>query len=495
MKRMLQSFVTVVALALVMALAGCSGDDGSAGAPGDPGEPGPPGPAGEVTNATCLSATCHGNASLVKTIVRANGASETVPLYVDNTLFSATVHRDQLCVGCHSDINAAGGAHGPVFKTYGGWARFSARQDVETIATNEIPRTRNYITAASRSCTTCHSSHAGFANSAHATIYKLREARIDTALRTAAQAAFPGDTIGALGEDYTVGDCNRCHAACSTCHFKSTVTRAVAGNPLDFWDRVQANDDATPDEVKMTEFAMDWTTNVASHEFRNGIYFQNDTEKVCEACHTGYYRPAKDAYNWADAEKTSVLKVKATNGRRHMQAYELSISGDNTILTGGNNTTHAGFSCAACHGTAGAIFGAAGNLHNLPGLPYLWDAPAYPQGDVHCTDCHSAAHTNAAVALHLDNTGTSVACVGCHAFGLARDFMFASGAPVDNSTDVFLDPKTNQVRPVVYKHAIAEEWYTHNWQNLNPGTGFGDNTSDCAKKCHYAGNPIGASAP
>ena len=135
-----------------------------------------------------------------------------------------------------------------------------------------------------------------------------------------------------------------------------------------------------------------------------------------------------------------------------------------------------------------------GDLHALPGLPYLWDAPTYPQGDVHCTDCHSATHTNAAVALHLDNTGTSVACVGCHAFGKARDFMFASGAPVDNSTDVFLDPKSNQVRPVIYKHTFAEAWYPHNWQTLNPGTGLSDPAGDCAKKCHYSGNPVGAFA-
>jgi hypothetical protein len=495
MKRMLQSFVTVVALGLMMALSGCAddGDTGPAGAPGLPG------PAGEVTNDTCLAANCHGNASLVKTIVLANGTQEYVPLFVDNTLFTATVHGDQRCISCHSDINAGGGAHGPVVKTYGGWARFSAKQAVETIATNEIPRTRNYITAASRSCATCHSDHAGFSNSAHATIFKLRNAKEDAPLKTAAQAAFPGDTVGTLGEGYLVGDCNRCHAACSTCHFKSTVTRAAAGNPLNFWDNNMTAYPAAGWSDKMTEFEMDWTKNVASHEFRNGSYFQTDAEGVCEACHTGLYKPAKDAYYWADVEKTTVKKVKATDGKRHPQVYELLISGDNTILTGGNNTAHAGFSCAACHGTAGAIFGAAGNLHNLPGLPYLWDAPAYPQGDVHCTDCHSAPHSasalNATLSAHTDNTfGTVVACVGCHAFGMARDFELKKNG-TSTSTDVFLDPESNQVRPVIYKHGLAEAWYPHNWQTLNPGTGLSDPTGDCARKCHYTGNPVGASAP
>ncbi|MBW6503601.1 collagen-like protein [bacterium] len=495
MKRMLTCSVMVIALGLAMALTGC-GDDGDTGPAGATGPTGPPGAAGEVTNDTCLAANCHGNASLVKTIVRNDagkeGVQETIPLYVDNTLFSATVHGGQRCVGCHDDINAAGGAHGPVVKTFGGWARFSAKQAVETIAPNEFLRTRNYFTAASRSCVACHSNHADFPNSAHATIFKMRNATVDTALRTAAQAAFPGDTIGALGESYMAGDCNRCHAACSTCHFKSTVTRAVAGNPLDFWDNNMSAYPAAGWNDKMTEFAMDWTTNVRSHEFRRGSYFDNDTEGVCEACHTGLYKPAKDAYYWAKpGVDNTVGKVKATDGKRHMQTYELLISGigNTAVLTGGNNTAHAAMACAACHG------GSFGDLHALPGLPYLWDAPTYPQGDVHCTDCHSATHANAAVALHLDNTGTSVACVGCHAFGMARDFMFASGAAVDNSTDVFLDPESNQVRPVIYKHGLAKAWYPHNWQTLNPGTGLSDPTGDCARKCHYAGNPVGASAP
>ena len=492
MKRVLEIFVTVVALGMVMALAGCgTGDTGPAGAAGATGTTGPPGASGEVTNATCLAANCHGNATLVKTIVLENGVSETIPLFVDNTLFNATVHGGQLCVSCHSDINASGGAHGPVVKTYGGWARFSAKQAEEAIDTNEIPRTRNYYTAASRSCVACHSNHADFANSAHATIFKLRNARVDTALKEAVRIALGNDAIlnEEFGENYTAGDCNRCHTSCATCHFKSTIKRAQAGNPLNFWDNNMRSYPATGWNDKMTEFEMDWTKNVASHEIRQGSYFLNDADGVCEACHTGLQKPAKTAYYWADTAKTSFKSLKATDVKRHPQTYELLISGDNTILTGGNNTAHAAMTCAQCHG------GSVGDVHLLPGLPYEWDAPTYPRGDVHCTDCHSASHTNPLVALHLDNTGTSVACIGCHTFGLARDFMFASGAPVDNSTDVFLDPHTNQVRPVVYKHTFAEAWYNHNWQTLNPGTGFTDPAGDCAKKCHYSGNPVGASAP
>ncbi len=134
-----------------------------------------------------------------------------------------------------------------------------------------------------------------------------------------------------------------------------------------------------------------------------------------------------------------------------------------------------------------------GNLHALPGLPYLWDQ----KGDAQCTDCHGTyVHTNPSVAQHVNGTGVNgikVACVGCHAFGMARDFMYASGAPVDNSvTDVFLDPESNEVRPVIYKHGLAEAWYPHNWQTFTPGSGVADPNGDCARKCHYVGNPVGA---
>lgn len=470
---------TVFALALV----GCRGSAGQ------PGTAGLDGKSGQTSNATCLASNCHGNVNLKKTIVRTDagneGKEESIPLYVDPARFAATVHGSQLCVSCHTDINASGGAHGPVAKIYGGWARFSAKQAVESLDTNDLVRTRNYYTAASKSCSTCHSAHVNFPNSAHATIFKHRGARIDAALRAAAQLTFPGDTIGELGEDYTAGDCNRCHASCSTCHFKTSIVRAANGNPVDFWDANQKSYPASGFNDKMSEFSMDWTTNVASHDFRKGSYFQNDTEKVCEACHTGFYKPAKNAYYWANDAKTIVKKVKAKDVKRHPQAYELIVSGGSS-LTGGNSP-HAGFTCAKCHTS----------LHSLPGIPYTWDAPV-KGGDVKCTTCHATPHAasplKASINVHTDGVGTEVACVGCHAFGMARQFDLANGVANPTSTDVFLDPHTKQVRPVVFKHGIAEAWYPHNWQNLRAGTGVGDKTSDCAKKCHYAGNPVGASA-
>jgi len=453
---------------MLSVLAGCEGDVGRIGPAGPPG--------GIVqSNDTCLSAACHGNADLVKTIINDLGSPELIPLYVDESAYVETVHGDQLCVSCHNDINADGGAHGPVDKTYGGWARFSRKQAVETMGSGDIVRTRNYTTAASTSCVTCHSSHAGFQYSAHATIFKHRESAIDAEL-----SAVVGVTIG---EDYAVGDCNRCHATCSTCHFGSTITRFGAGDAYDFWSQNQASYPAPGFTDNMTEFQMDWTANVATHDFRAGSYFEHDTEGVCESCHTGFYKPASTAYYWTDDLHTTYGTVRATNVKRHPQQYELLASGDETLPTGGSNDAHAGFGCADCHGPT------TGDVHALPGLPYIWEN----DGDVQCVDCHSAQHATATIALHMDGSGTDVACIGCHSFGLARDYELAT-AGSSIADDVFLDPETGQVRPVVFKHGHAAAWYPHNWQTLDAGSGVGDQDSDCAKKCHYAGNAVGATA-
>jgi hypothetical protein len=480
MKRVVGSIVTVISFGLVMALAGCNtGDTGPAGATGATGT------SGAVTNATCLAANCHGNASLTKTIVNDQGNPETVPLYVDETQFAVSVHKGQLCVSCHNDINAAGGAHGLVDKTYGGWARFSRSQAVEDIPKNMLPRTRNYYTAAARSCVTCHPDQGEFKYSAHATIFKQRAAHIDTELTAIATAEEGKPTT--IGEDYMVGNCNRCHASCATCHFKSSISLKGAYPVADKWDEIQRTDkiDGASVPDNLSEYQMDWTTNVRSHEFRTKAYFATDAEGVCEACHTGYNRPAINAYYWIDKASNEWAKVKAGNVRRHPQATELAISGDTSLsITGGTNP-HALFACADCHGTAS---GASGNIHNLPGMPYSWSE----KGDVQCTTCHSGYATNhwpATLPFH-----SSVACVGCHTFGLGRDFMFASGAPVDNTADVFIDPVTKQVRPVVRKNGHAIAWYSHNWQILDIGSGFFDNNSGCAKKCHYDGNVVGAGA-
>jgi len=461
---MLKKLLLILILVPVVVMTGCQG------------ERGPIGPAGEpaVANSTCLSSECHGDSTANKIIVNDLGTEEIVPLYVNESKYASTIHGTLLCVSCHTDINASGGSHANVRKVYGGWARFGRKQAVEALDINDVVRTRNYTTAASYGCISCHKEKANFMNSAHATIFKHRSALIDADL-----SALCGKTVG---EDYASGDCNRCHATCATCHFKSTITQINPnGSALTYWDQLQSSYPNVPGwDDKMTEFSMDWTTNVVSHEFRGADYFAADSESVCEACHTGYAKPASMAYWWLDEANGVWDSIKATAVKRHPQAYELAISGDPSYQSGGNNTAHAGKKCAGCHG------GNYGNVHDLPGINYEWEK----EGDVKCVDCHpSPNHTTPAVAQHYDDSGIKVACVGCHTFGLARDFDSSSGGH-----DVFIDPVTGEIRPVVNKHSEAKAWYSHNWQTLDPGTGTGDPQSDCAKKCHYSDNKVGASA-
>lgn len=497
--------------------------------------------AAAVNDSTCLSALCHGNTALAKTV--SNGS--TVPLYVDRAAYAKTVHGMLECVSCHSDIVLTNGVHAgtdPSAKTYGGWARFDSSLPVpspkdaipprncnptvdptgcvgklpdaavEGWAAGVQPATRNYYTAAAMSCFgSCHANKASFATSAHRTIYKQKAATIDPALTYYAQEVGLESTTYRAGEYYYKGDCNRCHSTCATCHFRSTISlKDAAGEPIaKYWDAVQATDklgpgpdgifgtaDDVPTRDSMSEYRMDWTTNVASHEFRTKPYFATDSERLCEACHTGYNRPAKNAYYWIvepPANPTDVTdytggtagKVKATNVRRHPQATELQISGGAwSALTAGANTIHGGFACGDCHGTSA---GASGNVHALPGTvpesSYKWSE----QGDVQCTTCHvGSMHLTPAVASHIQGTGTlgiKVACIGCHTFGLARDFEIARNG-ASTSHELFMDPVTNEVRPVVFKNGHAIAWYSHNWQTPEP--------SNCTNKCHYTGNLVSA---
>jgi len=462
------------------------------------------------SNATCLSASCHGNPALVKTIT-VPGGTETVPLYVNKTAYEATTHGSKLCASCHTDIILSNGGHANVAKTYGGWSRFSKSQAVDHVAWGEsniaagAEATRNYVTAASRSCTTCHTGQNEFGSSAHATIFKQREAHIDASLTAIATVCEGKATT--IGEDWGNGNCNRCHATCGTCHFKSTISLKGAYPVANKWDEVQQTDkiDGATVPDPLSEYQMNWTDNVASHDFRPKSYFATDSEGLCNACHTGYYRPAGNGYYWKGSDHTADTttcdesagstwaRVKATNVRRHPQATELKFSGYTSLsISGGENTEHGNMTCNDCHGTAS---GKNGNIHNLPGEEYLWAT----QGDIQCADCHTAPHNasalSATLAAHSDATGTKVACIACHSFGLARDFALAKGAAFDTIStthNVFIDPVTGEVRPVVKKNGHAIAWYPHNWQSVNPGTGKLDQAGDCAKKCHYQGNIVGA---
>ena len=154
-----------------------------------------------VSNSTCFM--CHSNLTLKKTVNLSNGTQEFVPLFVDSTKFKTNKHAALLCVNCHTDITTANQFSHQLAKTYGGWARFSAKNDTVT-ATGE--RTRNYYTAAAMSCNKngCHTTKASFDSSAHHTTYKQTHASLRT---------VNGESVG---EAFVNNDCNRCHLTCAT---------------------------------------------------------------------------------------------------------------------------------------------------------------------------------------------------------------------------------------------------------------------------------------
>lgn len=388
----------------------------------------------QIANHQCY--LCHANNALAKSVTLTSGAVETVPLYVDSVQFKASTHRALLCVQCHTDITSANlfthsGANGLV-KTYGGWARFSAKNDTVTAGRE---RSRNYYTAAAMSCNKsgCHTQHAGFDSSTHHTTWRQRQAHVHT---------VNGESVG---EAYTNNDCNRCHTSCATCHFRTNKIQAAAGDVLPMWDSLQAYGDggSLARVGKMTEYAMDWTVNVISHTFTTGDSLRQ-SNAVCQSCHIGYYKPPMSGFL---SEEAPYPKVLGTNIRRHPQVQETAMS-----------QKHSSMKCAQCHT----------NVHAYPGRKHDWQA----EGDVKCQTCHT-------MTSHYTQH-TTVDCIACHFTGFARSKGQAAH-------DVWRWPDAgNRVRPLVVKYNEAINWYPHSIVRPDPA-------KVCAAMCHYAGNIIGAS--
>lgn len=389
----------------------------------------------QIPKEQCLA--CHSNPSLSKTIT-VSGGTETVLLYVDAAAYAANTHGALNCVSCHTDItatnlytHAAGGANA-LSKTYGSWARFS-KSDT-TLNADGSPRTRNYYTAASMSCAQsgCHASRSAFAQSRHHTIWRLKGAHVKT---------VNGETVG---EAYDK-TCSRCHTTCATCHFSTDKQQKVPGDLLEIWDGLQSQGETPfPDAAAMTEWAMDWTTNVQTHEFVTAAELTSGNE-VCRSCHVGYYRPATYGYL---SEEPPYPTAMATSIKRHPQYYEWSQS-----------DAHSTLSCAQCHT----------DVHSYPDGDFDWQT----QGDAQCQDCH-------AISGHYAQH-TSVDCISCHFTGFAR----SAG---QDAHDVWRWPVNNRVRPLAVKYKEALSWYPHNIERPS-GPGF------CAARCHYEGNLVGASLP
>lgn len=389
---------------------------------------------GQISRQQCY--LCHASTSFSKIITLSSGSKETVPLYVDSVKYNASLHRNLLCVQCHTDItqnnlsNHSGS--NSLKKTYGGWARFSAKNDT---VTSGQERTRNYYTAAAMSCNKngCHAQHAAFDSSTHHVTWRQRQAHVRT---------VNGESVG---EAYANKDCSRCHTSCATCHFKSTKIQGTSGNVLAIWDSLQAFGDGGSLAIsgKLTEYAMDWTVNVESHDFYTGDNLRG-TNEVCQSCHIGYYKPPMNGFL---SDQPPYPKAWGTNIRRHPQTQELTLS-----------KQHASKKCAQCHS----------NVHAYPGKQHNWQ----DEGDVKCQTCHT-------VTNHYPQH-TTVDCISCHFDGFGK-------SKGQNVHEVWRWPQANnRVRPLIMKYNEAINWYPHNIEKPNPNT-------SCVSKCHYQGNLLGVS--
>ncbi|MBI3193009.1 MAG: hypothetical protein HYZ34_00920, partial [Ignavibacteriae bacterium] len=328
----------------------------------------------QLTREQCY--LCHSNVSLLKTITLSNGTTETIPLYVDSLKYNLSTHKNLLCVQCHTDLTATNlynhaGANA-LLKSYGGWARFSAKNDTVTAGGE---RTRNYYTTAAMSCNKggCHTSFASFDTSTHHTTWRQKQAHVHT---------VNGESVG---EAYANNDCNRCHTSCATCHFKSNRVQGASGTVLALWDSLQAYGDTgtLSRSGKLTEYAMNWTTNVESHTFYTGDSLRA-TNEICQSCHLGYYKPPMYGFL---SEESPYPKAWGSNIRRHPQTQELALSQKHTTMT-----------CAQCHT----------NVHAYPGRQHDWQ----DEGDVKCQTCHTMTN-------HYPQH-TTVDCISCHFTGFSR---------------------------------------------------------------------------
>ncbi|MFA6980374.1 MAG: T9SS type A sorting domain-containing protein [Ignavibacteriaceae bacterium] len=390
----------------------------------------------QITREQCY--VCHSNSSLQKTITLTS-STEIVPLYVDSTKFKLSKHATLLCVNCHTDITTENQFNHKLSKYYGGWARFSAKNDTVTAGQE---KTRNYTTVASKSCNQngCHLTKAAVDSSAHFLTFKQKHASVRT---------VNGESVG---EAYVNNDCNRCHSTCSTCHFKSNIKQFQTGDVLDIWAQLQASGDGTEplktQANNLTQYQMDWTTNVASHTFLTGDSLRANND-VCQTCHIGFYKPPMNGFLSLEAPYP---KAYGTNIKRHPQIQE-SIQ----------SSVHKSFKCATCHT----------GVHSFPGTR---KADWQTEGDVICQKCHiNPAHAGFAnYSKH-----TTVDCISCH----FRGFVKTSG---QNGHDVWrVDNKPDgRVRPLAMKYNEAVSWYPHNIEKPNIVT-------SCGTKCHYDGNLLG----
>lgn len=367
------------------------------------------------SNALCF--TCHANKDLAMKV-----GSESVPLYVDQVAYAAGKHGKAECMSCHTGMNLAPPHNAR--RTYGSWARFSAKN-------TDTTKTRNYYLVDGGACLACHKDarYSAFMKSEHATIKDLK-------FEANGKPRVEQKVKGSDGKEYVLNetfvgnenDCERCHIStnCGTCHWKTKITQKQAGNVIDLWTKYDKESDAA--KGAMTEYSMDWTVNIASHEF-NGKAALTKSNDVCTACHIGYYQGDKSV---------AALDIKGMGIRRHPQVQEVQLSAKRGV----HKTLQL---CTDCHT----------ELHDV--MLQNTEHGGRLGGKTQCINCHS---DKVQKGVHAD-----VTCAACHDAELA----------------VQRDADMKKVVPMAIKHKMTETWPSHNLT-----------TDVSCEKCHFAGNRIGS---
>ena len=346
-------------------------------------------------NDTCF--ICHNVSTLKKTVTTSLG-TETVPLYVNRDKFARSLHRGQNCRDCHTDIVLHKG-HPDVPKTYGGWANFSAEDTLLT---------RNYTTQVAIACANCHTDHADFLSSQHYLIGKIK-------------ASHSGEFSGTqIGKDYDKAKCGKCHLTCATCHFKGTRIQQSPGDVTNDWSQL-LNGQQPLDADGMTNWSIDWTTNIESHDFNiaEDLTGSND---LCRMCHTGFYTNYnKTGYYHPD--NTTDFDSVVSQGIQKYPKYEewTFLSGNISVMTGTNpsldsiyaevrNSPHYSLKCIDCHD----------GIHSLTPITCLKSGchpdklitgQDTPHQDVGCEACHDATMKTFRVIYSRDSSVVRAAAI------------------------------------------------------------------------------------
>lgn len=323
---------------------------------------------------------------------------EAVPIYVDNEAYKQTAHGEVECIECHININPTPPHNAE--RTYGSWARFSLKD-------TDVTKSRNFYSVPAEACLACHSDskYAAFAQSEHATIKDMKfnfdgSSRVEVTIK-----GTDGQDYHA-NENFDAKDCERCHinTNCGTCHWASAIKQKQEGNVLDLWTSYDKDSDTA--KGAMTEYGMDWTVNVSTHDFRSAEELTSSND-VCTTCHIGYYQGDMSV---------PAIGLEGIGVRRHPQVQELTLSAQRGI--------HENMLCTNCHT----------DVHEM--VYQNAEHGARLGGQTQCTNCHQ---DKAQTAIHK-----TVTCIACH----------------DAELGVHLD--NGMVYPMALKHNLEESWPSHN---------------------------------